>query len=123
MVVIITGTTGHSGWHFGQYEKRMAIVDDLAIDDRSTEVTCMLKDRYHTKLAVPIEYLKPLQPGGIGERLVVIAGNFIGTECVVKAIEENEDMAGRQWVLASAKDKNEIVCSETVDRLCILSTR
>jgi hypothetical protein len=123
ITVIITGSTGHSGWHFGQYEKRMAIVDDPAMDERSVEVTCLLKDRYRTRLAVPIEYLKPLQPSGIGDTVVVIGGNFIGTEGVINAIGDEEDMAEREWTLASTKDKKKIVCSETVNHLCVLARR
>jgi hypothetical protein len=98
-------------------------VDNPTINEHSTEVIYLFKDCYITKLAVPVEYLKPLQLTGIAEKVMVITGDFIGTECVVKAIEDNQDMVQRQWVLASTEDKTRIVCSETVAHLPILAIR
>jgi hypothetical protein len=98
----------------------MATVDDPEFDERSIEARILLKDRYRTRLVVPIQYLKPLQPVGVGDKVMVIAGDSIGMEGVVKAIEDSQDKADRQWRLASTKDNKKIMCSATVDQLCCI---
>ena len=62
---------------------------------------------------VPIEYIKPLRPIGVGERVVVIGGDKVGTHALVHS---NTD--GR-WALKALDDSTIITYIEDKEQLCL----
>lgn len=109
----IQETDGLPGWCSGRYEGRVGTLDDSTLNGESFEAICQMKDRFRTKLKVPIEYIKPLRPTGVGERVVVIGGDKVGTHAIVHS---NTD--GR-WVLKALDGSTIITYIEDKEQLCL----
>ena len=65
-------------------------------------------------LQVPIYHLKPIQPSGRGEQVVVIHGDRVGFEGVVQSYSQDE------FNLATREAPQTVVCSERRENLCIV---